>query len=125
MPDHGTGATDRNLMFSPLPGFLPQKPFDEIMLTDAGYTDPHAKDIPVCKVFNTKGEASSVLNALSNVAKPCPNECGPCCCVKPNTKPPPPDHVCHFPRSDGGTGDCSLYTRPEGDPTSVNFALFE
>jgi len=45
VPDHGTGATDRNLMFSPLPGFLPQKPFDEIMLTDAGYTDLHAKDI--------------------------------------------------------------------------------
>ena len=113
----GRSPHNKSAPCSPYSYSAVQRPFDEIMKSDAYYTDLHngrhsdGKKSPVCKVFNTKGEASSVLNALSDVSKPCPYECGACCCTELD-EPPALDHVCHFPRSEDGTGDCSLYTPP-------------
>ncbi|EOD26573.1 hypothetical protein EMIHUDRAFT_100598 [Emiliania huxleyi CCMP1516] len=111
---NGRVVNDTDKPCSPYSYSAVQRPFDEIMKSDAYYTDLHngrysaGKIIPVCNVYNTKGEAS----VLATLGKPCPNECGACCCGEPNTPPPALDHVCHFPRSEDGTGDCSLYTPP-------------
>ena len=112
---NGRVVNDTDKPCSPYSYSAVQRPFDEIMLSDAGYTDLCMPDeegvctnIPVCKVHNTKGEAS----VLASLGKPCPYECGACCCTELDEIPPALDHVCHFPRSEDGTGDCSLYTPP-------------